>query len=280
MGLSGRKVLGIGVVGALAAGAVLVAALGRTDEAPTVVPPSLPASPTPAPPLTIGPPPLLPNMRSLEAFDLDVVRTLGGRELRFAAALANLGPGPLLLRPLPRRAGCPTGRHPATQVVFRDVGDDGIFRPLRERPLRRQLVGCMLEHPGHDHWHFDAMASYALRDPTTDRVLAQRRKVSFCLRDNRRVAGSVTRVRREHFGECSRAARQGISPGWVDIYSADLPGQSLPLPPGSQRRALCLDLTADPRGRIEEADETDNAVSVSIVVRGPNARPAPGVSCS
>ncbi|MFC7495948.1 MULTISPECIES: lysyl oxidase family protein [unclassified Nocardioides] len=280
MGRWGRgRVLGLGA-GALVAGAVLVAALGRTDGAPTGDPQERPPPTTPAPSPSAGPTPLLPNMRSLEAFDLDVVRTPGGRELRFAAALANLGPGPLLLRPLAAGATCPAGQHPATQLVFRDVGADATYHPLRERPLRRQPVGCMLEHPDHDHWHFDAMAAYALRDPATGATLAERRKVSFCLRDNRRVSGVATRVRREHFGECSRTARQGISPGWVDVYSADLAGQSLPLPPGAGRRALCLDLTADPRGRIEEADETDNAVSTGIVVRGPDARFAPGVRCS
>ena len=219
-------------------------------------------------------------MRSVEASDLQVVRTQRGRELRFAATLANLGPGPLLLRPHPADEGCPPGQQPATQVVYRDVGADGTYRPDRERTLRRQPAGCMLVHPGHDHWHFDAMASYALRDPTTDRILAQRRKVSFCLRDNERVTGVVTRVRREHFGECSRTTRQGISPGWVDVYSADLPGQSLPLPPGTQRRELCLDLAADPRRRIEETDETDNGVSTGIVVRELDVRLAPGLGCA
>lgn len=288
MGLSGRRVGLSFAVAALLGGAAVAAALGPTEEAQDTAPQAAPTptasvvtptesavTPIPDP----GPPELLPNMRSLDAFDFFVASTGDGRELRFAAALANFGPGPLLLRPRPDAAGCPRDQHPASQVVFRDVGGDGVYRPLRDRPLRRRVVGCMLEHPDHDHWHFDAMASYALRDPATDRVLSEHRKVSFCLRDNRRVPRVTTRVRREHFGDCTRTRHQGISPGWVDVYTSDLAGQSLPLPRGQQRRVLCLDLSADPRDRIEEADETDNAVAIGLVVRGFSVRLRPQANC-
>ena len=221
-------------------------------------------SPSPA-----GPDLLLPDVRSLNAFDLQVERTGRGRLLRFAAALANLGPGPLLLRPRPRSSACGPGRHPAVQRLHRDAGaEDRYRRGIDPVATRRLDVGCMLRHPGHDHWHFDAMARYALRRAGSDQPLVSRDKVSFCLRDNRRVAGSPPVVRREHFGDCTRRGRQGISPGWVDVYSAELDGQSLRLPPGVDGRRLCLDLTADPLGVLVEADETDNGTTVGLRVRG------------
>ncbi len=242
------------------------------------------ATPTPTPQATepsepAGPPLLLPDLRSLRAEDISVQETAAGRQLRFAAWLANLGPGPLLLRPIPPGRNCAAGRHAAVQVVHRDVDADGRYRTGTDQPLRRRFAGCMARHEGHDHWHFDAMASYVLRNPATGEVLAARRKVSFCLRDNRRVRGVETLVRREYFGECSRTTRQGISPGWVDIYSADLSGQALSLPRGRLPRLLCLDLAADPRGLVAETDEGDNGTSIGLRISGSAVRRAPGAAC-
>jgi hypothetical protein len=228
-----------------------------------------------APPSPSGPPPgletaLLPNMRSVDAYDLEVTGAGPDRELRFAAALANLGPGPLLLRPRPASAGCPPRHHPAVQRLHDDADGDGRYQPRREDRLvpQRRRVGCMVRHRDHDHWHFDAMARYSLRLPLETTPLASQDKVSFCLRDNRRVPGQRAVVRREHFGECTRNSRQGISPGWVDVYPADLPGQSLPVPENVDGRVLCLDLAADPLGVLVEADEADNASSVSLRIDG------------
>jgi len=279
-----RHVLGVvvAVVLLVVAVASLIAASNQgqdpRDRAALRPSPSGSTSSTPeAPP---GPPLLLPNLRSVAATELGIQRVAGGgRRLRFAASLANLGLGPLLLRPHPSDERCRRTQHPAVQVLLRDRGADGVYRPGRDRRLRSRFAGCMLVHPGHDHWHFDAMASYVLRVPGSGRVVAARHKVSFCLRDNRRAGGVATRVRREHFGECSRTTRQGISPGWVDVYSADLPGQSLHVPPGEGRRAYCLELTADPRDRVTETDESDNATATGVVIRGDRAALAPGLDC-
>jgi Lysyl oxidase len=91
----------------------------------------------------------------------------------------------------------------------------------------KSATGCMLRHPDHKHWHFDAMASYSLRRAGSSRSLVSRDKVSFCLRDNYKVPGQRVVVPRRHFGRCSRSSQQGISSGWVDIYKADLSGQRL-----------------------------------------------------
>ena len=228
--------------------------------------PSRAATPAPSAPAL-----LLPNVRSLRPSDLSIEAVGNQRRLRFAASLANLGPGPLLL--LPRgNADCPSGQHPAVQVLHRDGNGDGMFQRSQDATDRRREVGCMLRHPGHRHWHFDAMAAYSLRRPGTDTVLAARTKVSFCLRDNRRVPEMRVVVRREHFGRCSRNSRQGISPGWVDIYTADLDGQWLRLPRGVDDEVLCLDLEADPRGRLAETNESDNATSVAVRIDGDEAR--------
>lgn len=242
--------------------------------------PSAHQTPSPAPTSATprAPALLLPNMRSLRPSDLQIEVVGGDRRLRFAASLANVGPGPLLV--LPRgRSDCPRGQHPAAQVLHRDANADGVFQRARDKADRGRDVGCMLRHPGHRHWHYDAMATYSLRRPGADTALVSRNKVSFCLRDNRRVRVPGQPAVARHFRRCSRNGQQGISPGWVDLYKADLNGQWLRLPRGVDHEVLCLELRADPRGQLVETDETDNATSIAIRVDGTKARGVNSSSC-
>ena len=163
-------------------------------------------------------------MSSLGASDLQIEVVGDARRLRFAASLANVGPGPLLLLPT-GPGGSVSGQHEALQVLQRDANLDGKFQRSRDREGSRRVTGCMLRHPGHKHWHFDAMAAYSLRRAGSSQALVARNKVSFCLRDNLKMPGQRVVVPRRHFGRCSRNSQQGISPGWVDLYKADLSGQ-------------------------------------------------------
>ena len=61
-----------------------------------------------------GPALLLPNMRSLKPTDLQIEVVGNERRPRFAASLANFGPGPMLVLPQ-GRSKCPRGEHPAVQ---------------------------------------------------------------------------------------------------------------------------------------------------------------------
>jgi len=275
-------VLVVGVVG------VVLVVDDRRRAASNITSPSLGGStpsatqsaPTPSPTRTVPQPPplLLPNMRSLSASDLQIEVVGNTRRLWFAASLANVGRGPLLL--LPRgRGGCGSGQHEAVQVVHRDANRDGKFQRSRDRAESQRLTGCMLRHPGHKHWHFDAMAAYSLRRADSSRVLVARNKVSFCLRDNLKVPGQRVVVPRRHFGRCSRNSQQGISPGWVDLYKADLSGQWLRMPGNVGSDVLCLDLKADPLGRLVETNETDNATSVAFRVDGTRVRRVNSAAC-
>jgi hypothetical protein len=243
---------------------------GEAPSATQLAPMPTPTVPRPAPLL-------LPNMRSLSASDLQIEVVGTTRRLRFAASLANVGPGPLFLLP-GGRGGCPSGQHEAVQVLHRDANRDGKFQRTRDREESRRLTGCMLRHPAHKHWHFHAMASYSLRRAGSSQVLVSRDKVSFCLRDNYRVPRQRVDARR-HFGRCSRNSQQGISPGWVDLYKADLSGQWLRLRANVGSDVLCLDLKADPLGRLVETDETDNATSVAFRVDGRRIRTANSNAC-
>jgi hypothetical protein len=226
-------------------------------------------SASPTPPATAL---LLPNMRSLNPTDLQVEVVGKERRLRFAASLANFGPGPLLVLPQ-GRSKCPRGQHPAMQVVHRDANDDGAFQLKGDKAEIRRDVGCMLHHTGHKHWHYDAMARYSLRLPGSDEALVARNKVSFCLRDNRRVRVPAQMQVARQFRRCTRSSRgQGVSPGWTDLYKADLNGQWLRLPKGVDGDVLCLDLEADPREQLIETNEMDNATSIAIRVDGTKVR--------
>jgi hypothetical protein len=219
---------------------------------------------------------LLPNMRSVAATGLRVAREEGERRLRFTGSLANLGAGPLVVRPR-GRGGCPPRQIAARQLIHRDTGADGTFQRRRDPVGLRRDAGCMLDHPGHDHWHFDAMAAYSLQRPDGTAVV-ERDKVSFCLRDNERARRAASPVR-SYYGECTRRSDQGISPGWVDVYTADLDGQYLRLPGDTPRGTLCLVLTADPYDQLVETDETDNATTIPIRIRGARVRRT-GTGCA
>jgi DNA-binding transcriptional LysR family regulator len=241
-----------------------------TQPSPT----STAASPTPP-----GPALLMPNMRSLKPTDLQIEVVGNERRLRFAASLANFGPGPLLVLPQ-GRSKCPRGQHPAMQVVHRDANNDGAFQLKGDKAELRRDVGCMLHHPGHKHWHYDAMARYSLRLPSSDEALVARNKVSFCLRDNRRVRVPAQMQVARQFRRCTRSSQgQGVSPGWTDLYKADLNGQWLRLPKGVDGDVLCLDLEADPRGQLIETNEMDNATSIAIRVDGTKVRTVNSAPC-
>jgi hypothetical protein len=65
----------------------------------------------------------------------------------------------------------------------------------------------------------------------------------------------------------------------VDLYKADLSGQWLRLPSNVDSDVLCLDLEADPLGRLVETDETDNSTSVAIRVDGTRVRKVKSTAC-
>jgi hypothetical protein len=211
---------------------------------------------------------LRPDMFSLRARDVRMHGTRERRVLRFAAMLANGGRGPMLVRPRPRLQ-CPPGQRHARQLLYVDRNRDGRFQRRTETETRSRPAGCMLNHPTHSHWHFDAMAAYRLVDPSPrTRVVSGRPKVSFCLRDNAPIPGTSPRQRRAYYGECSRTRVQGISPGWYDLYSVFTPGQSIRIPRRMPNGLYCLVLKADPRDQLLELDEDNNASALPLRIRG------------
>ncbi len=110
----------------------------------------------------------------------------------------------------------------------------------------------------HGHFHFKGFAAYALKDKT-GAVVAQGRKVSFCLED-------VLRWDRNAPGDYKFTCEdQGIQAGWSDIYDGGLPGQWIDITgvaPGDYN----LEITINPEHIIDEADYTNNTTVVPVTI--------------
>jgi Lysyl oxidase len=221
---------------------------------------------------------LLPNLRSLPPEDVGMRITDGQRQLWFTSIIANAGLGPAEVVPdelLP----CPPGQQHASQVIYHDRAGDGRFDRAVDRATSNRRGGCMLDHPTHEHWHFDAMARYALTRPGERSPLIASDKVSFCLRDNRATPSTSPIAVAQHYGDCGPDKVQGISPGWADVYDTDLPDQHLVLPASLPDGPYCLHNEADPLELLLETDDSDNAAVVAVRIAGDTATVVAPATC-
>lgn len=234
-------------------------AVGRATKAPT---PSRAASGS-------LPPRLLPDLVSLRARDLHIKRTSEGRKLRFESALGSVGDGPVEVRP-DKREECPNGKQHASQIMYRDVDENGRYSLNVDTRVARHSAGCMVFHPYHNHWHFEAASRYTLyKSRRPEQAIVAARKMSFCLRDSKRVPKTFgTFTYAEHYGACSRTAPQGISIGWADVYQSYLAGQALRLPPGMGDGLYCLRVTVDPKDQLLETRDRNNSSVRAFTLRG------------
>ncbi|MDX6232721.1 MAG: hypothetical protein QOH68_1717, partial [Nocardioidaceae bacterium] len=205
-------------------------------------------------PTDVGHHPLLPNVDSLKAKGVRIVKRSGRRHLLFSSTLVDRGVGPLEIVPQPGKI-CPAGKRDVAQAIYQDKNRDGRYQRLLEHHRVFRQAGCMQFHPSHNHWHVDASARYWLTKPGVTKPIVKHSKVSFCLRDSIRLPG---KTRHSFYGACSRDARQGITPGWGDVYQWFLPGQELVLPRHLPKGLYCLHQRADPLDLFRESDETDN----------------------
>jgi hypothetical protein len=221
---------------------------------------------------------LLPNMAVLPADELGITGSRERRLLRFASVLVNTGDGPLEIRPVEAET-CPPRQRYVEQRVYVDGDGDGAYDRRRDRGSVALPGGCMLFHPRHEHWHFDATARYSLTSPADDVPIVERGKVSFCLRDSETHRDATLRHRRS-YADCARNRRQGITVGWGDRYDATLDGQTLALPAGLGDGAYCLRLEVDPFDLLRETDEDDNTSAVAVRIGGRQVARDDTTTCS
>lgn len=135
-------------------------------------------------------------------------RTAGKRFLRFPTAIGNAGNGHLQVR------GKVVGD--VTQATQEILDDDG-------RVVETKDVGTFELHPNHGHFHVSHVARYELRRGDHEGELVQNgKKISFCMEDSIKIREGAGDAR---IPECS-PTMQGITRGYADVYSANLPEQT------------------------------------------------------
>lgn len=181
------------------------------------------------------------------------------RVLRVANAVLSIGDGPVEIRG--------TRNGPNTMQAVQYVHREGTKNTYRVAGDAGRLVFKAIPGQGRI-WKFDHTAQFELwttgATPTRVRIGP---KLVYCLRDLRKLWDWKRSPRREVYPACSRNAKRkkvtlGTSPGWADIYPASYYEQWIDV----QGLKGCFDLIhiADPRNRIVESDETNNASRTRI----------------
>ena len=200
------------------------------------------------------PTPLLPDLIAYAPSDLGLVgsRAEGTLRLKFTTRFSNQGEGPLEVRP-EREDGSRL-----LQVVYSADPD----APLSEH----NEVGHYTFEQRHGHLHIDTFAYYELWsvDEQGDLVepLVSNPKVGFCLIDAEIADPAMTSKEMQVYWGC-RSEVQGLSPGWGDVYTAQLAVQDLnvsSLPDG--RYALVNVINA--QENLIESDYTNNRAWVYL----------------
>lgn len=206
---------------------------------------------------------LSPDLKTLKIRDVSVGPDAGGRELRFTNEVGNGAAGPLEVDPVGKvdcnDDGDTTNDRLAFQRLYRDPNGDGLLDRETESDYRLAAAGCMAFHPAHSHWHFNDFARYTLRRNSNGNLMAGSTKVSFCMLDSYYAFPSVPGSSdASYFDSCAPSRSMGISPGWSDIYGADLADQDLDVT-GLSDGWYCLESAADPDGRLRETVNANNA---------------------
>jgi Lysyl oxidase/Bacterial pre-peptidase C-terminal domain len=188
----------------------------------------------------------------MHGWTIDTAEQPGHTLLRLTSAIGNLGDGAIEIR---GGAVLPSGQE-VYQRIFNDMGG---FRDV--------LVGTYTHHPTHDHTHFDNFAQYHLREVgpanSVGDYVAFGDKTSFCLLDTNEIDPAAGPAQ---YLTCT-PERQGISPGWVDVYNLNLDDQWIDIT-GVPAGTYWLEVVADPDDRILEADETNNVERILIELGG------------
>ena len=216
-------------------------------------------------------------------------------QLRFAAAMANVGDGPLeILGNGEWRCGqvlgnrtepCPDGNYPKQQVSQRlyTLGRDSLL--IESKPGGYMYYDTQ---PGHNHFHADHWVRYSLlkkkwwrNNPKKWKVISTSDKVSYCLYDNMVCTEenkyctynddlySKHNLKNYGFGNFTacNSQKQGISVGGIDYYGKFYEGQSLFIPPDIKCGTYYLLIEIDPENYYKEINEDNNAELFKIEIK-------------
>jgi hypothetical protein len=173
--------------------------------------------------------------------------------LRVSTATPNIGTGPLELHGSSTSPG-------VYQRVFRADGSS-----------YDRFAGNFTFHPGHGHLHFDNWINLHLRTVLPNNgvgdIVASGDKTSFAIIDLIHYDSSLPGS--PEFIQYGGGLVQGLSVGWADVYSANLPDQWIDVTdvPSGQ---YWLEGIVDPANSILESNETNNAARILINFVRPN----------
>src|SRR5918998_2668272 len=180
----------------------------------------------------------LPDLRMDQARNLQIQNAGGRKLLRFDSIVVNVGAGPFELR------GTNNTGSTMTRVEQRVFDDAGGSR-YAATPATMVFGG-----DGHNHWHVRNLQDFELtRLDNGVKVSPPTAKLGFCFFDNVPYGSSTPQTYTQPTGACaggSSAAQtmMGLSPGWGDLYGANLPDQYIDItgqPAGRYRLTLIAD---------------------------------------
>jgi len=128
---------------------------------------------------------------------------------------------------------------------------------------------------GHDHWHLQRAARYALTTQGGAPV-APAAKVGFCLLNSERVDTTAPFTSLGSCGDLGSASvSMGLSPGWRDLYSANLDFQWVDVSSVAPGTYL-LSSQVDPDDVLAESVELNEPATVPVRIPGHVARSVAG----
>ncbi|MNT37742.1 Lysyl oxidase [compost metagenome] len=183
---------------------------------------------------------MYPDWLSIPPRDVFVDGTPKNRRLRFDTALANIGSGHVQIR---NRIEGDTG------IAVQDILDGD------NRVVYTQEVSRFVYEKTHGHNHVDDIARYELREGgPAGPVIRTATKVSFCVEDSFKYRYNTTETAR--YIDC-KPEMMGITRGYADLYSANLPGQEFNvtgLPAGEYYMVIHV----DPYKKFLDSSRTNN----------------------
>ena len=207
----------------------------------------------------------LPDLRVARVYNYTIQTTsTGHRLLRFTTRLVNLGKGPFEVR----------GSRPSTAQTYMTVSqriynDAGGYRTVPTPAVMRW------SGDGHDHWHAQRIASYALR-PVNAPTATPRRgaKVGFCFFDTDAywlAYPGASQVKRYYQSGCgtrsSLRTTMGISVGWADKYPYNIAYQWIDIT-GLRSGDYKVCVTVDPSNWFPEISQGNNYAWSDIRISG------------
>jgi len=231
---------------------------GHAASAHAPIGDSVPTDPSPDPSIQ-------PDLVALPAWGIMVEhdRRSGRDFLDFGATVWDAGPSPLVVEGF---------RRPAEPLM-----DAWQYFYANGEPVARAPAGTLMydPRPGHQHWHFEQFARYALLSANQSEVVRSE-KEAFCLAPTDAIDLTVPGAEWQPYSiglqtACgSRSSiwtRETLPAGWGDTYVQDLPGQSFDitdLPNGT----YLIQIVANPQGALIERSTANNTQLRKVILRG------------